>query len=136
VQIVDELIQGDYKDIRNAIPDIEIVQVLHVNDESSIEVALRISEKVDAILLDSGNQKLDVKELGGTGRTHDWSISKKIVESVAVPVYLAGGINSANVVDAIKSVKPYGLDLCSSIRTNDMLDDQKITEFFNAVNSI
>lgn len=136
VQIVDELVEGDYADIKRELPQIEIVQVLHVNDESSIDEAIRISKNVDAILLDSGNQKLDVKELGGTGRTHDWSISKKIVDAVSVPVFLAGGINSKNVVDAIKSVNPYGLDLCSSVRTNDKLDPEKITEFFNTINSI
>lgn len=135
VQIVDELLDGDYEDIKRELPQIEIVQVLHVNDESSIHEAVRISKNVDAVLLDSGNQKLDVKELGGTGRTHDWSISKKIVDAVSVPVFLAGGINSKNVVDAIKSVNPYGLDLCSSVRTNDKLDPDKITEFFNTINS-
>ena len=136
VQIVDELVEGDYLDIKRELPQIEIVQVLHVNDKNSIDEAIKISKKVDAILLDSGNQKLDVKELGGTGRTHDWSISKKIVDAVSVPVFLAGGINSKNVVDAIKSVNPYGLDLCSSVRTNDKLDPEKITEFFNTINSI
>lgn len=136
VQIVDNLIAGNYNDIRNALPMIEIVQVLHVSDVSSINDAIVISKYVDAILLDSGNQKLDIKELGGTGRTHDWTISKKIVDAVSVPVYLAGGIKTENVVEAIKSVNPYGLDLCSSVRTNDKLDEKKLKEFFNTVNSI
>ena len=136
IQIVDELLEGDYADIKREHPQIEIVQVLHINDEGSIDEAIKVSKKVDAILLDSGNQKLDVKELGGTGRTHDWSISKKIVDAVSVPVFLAGGINSKNVVDAIESVNPYGLDLCSSVRTNDKLDPEKITEFFKTINSI
>jgi phosphoribosylanthranilate isomerase len=136
IQIVDTLVDGDYSDIKTELPHIQIVQVLHVQDENSIDEAVAISHHVDAILLDSGNQNLAVKELGGTGRIHDWSISKKIVESVKVPVYLAGGLNSSNVVDAVKIVRPYGVDLCSSVRTNGKLDKHKLTDFFENINSI
>ena len=136
VQIVDDLVEGSYKEIRSAIPHINIVQVIHVEDEKSIEKAVLISKYVDALLLDSGNQKLQVKELGGTGRIHDWSLSKKIVEKVNVPVYLAGGLNSKNVGEAIKTVMPYGIDLCSGVRSNGRLNKLKLTEFFNSVNKI
>jgi phosphoribosylanthranilate isomerase len=87
-------------------------------------------DKVDALLLDSGNQKLAVKELGGTGRTHDWRISRKIIESVRVPVYLAGGLNPDNVADAIQAAHPFGLDICSGLRTNGQLDEQKVQRCF------
>lgn len=133
VQIVDDLIDGSYLDIKTALPNVNIVQVLHVENENSIDKAVRISNNVDGILLDSGNKKLTIKELGGTGRTHDWSISKKIVEKVNVPVYLAGGLNSNNVVEAINTVNPYGVDLCSSVRTDGQLDKIKLTEFFNSI---
>ena len=136
VQIVDDLVEGSYEEIRSAIPHIKIVQVIHVEDEKSIEKAVLISKYVDALLLDSGNQKLQVKELGGTGRIHDWSLSKKIVEEVNVPVYLAGGLNSKNVGEAIKTVMPYGIDLCSGVRSNGRLNKLKLTEFFNSVNKI
>lgn len=136
VQIVDHLVEGKYSDIRNALPEIKIVQVLHVQDESTIEEAIEISNYVDAILLDSGNQNLKIKELGGTGRIHDWSISKKIVDSVKVPVYLAGGLNSNNVVEAVTTVKPFGVDLCSSVRSNGNLDKIKLNSFFNKINTI
>jgi phosphoribosylanthranilate isomerase len=136
VQIVDALADGDYSDIKNVLPHMKIVQVLHVRDENSIDEAVAISQNVDAILLDSGNQNLAVKELGGTGRIHDWSISKKIVESVNVPVYLAGGLNSSNVVDAVKIVRPYGVDLCSSVRTDGKLDRQKLTDFFTNIKKL
>ena len=136
VQIVDDLVEGSYEEIRSAIPHIKIVQVIHVEDEKSIEKAVLISKYVDALLLDSGNQKLQVKELGGTGRIHDWSLSKKIVEKVNVPVYLAGGLNSKNVGEAIKTVMPYGIDLCSGVRSNGKLNKLKLTEFFNSVNKI
>ncbi len=136
VQIVDNLINGNYSDIKNEIPKIKIVQVLHVQNEKSIDDAVAIENEVDAILLDSGNQNLSVKELGGTGRTHNWDISKSIVQKVKVPVYLAGGLNSQNIVEAVKTVKPYGVDLCSFVRTNGKLDKQKLIEFFNKINSI
>jgi len=136
VQIVDDLVDGNYSDIRKELPYIKIVQVLHVQNEQSIEDAKKLDGQVDAILLDSGNQNLEVKELGGTGKTHDWSISKKIVESVNVPVFLAGGINPINVKEAMNSVKPYGVDLCSSVRTNGCLDKNKLKEFFAQINSI
>lgn len=136
VQIVDDLLEGNYSDIRAAIPNIKIVQVVHVINETSIKKAVEISEQVDAILLDSGNKNLRVKELGGTGRTHDWKLSRKIVGKVRCPVYLAGGLNSNNVAEAINTVKPYGIDLCSGIRTNGRLDKNKSTKFFNILKSL
>lgn len=134
VQIVDNLVSGSYSIIRNEIPKIKIVQVLHVQNEKSIEDALKIQNSVDAILLDSGNQNLEIKELGGTGKTHNWEISKAIVEQIKIPLYLAGGLNSQNIIEAITTVKPYGVDLCSSVRTNGKLDKQKLTEFFKTLN--
>ena len=136
VQIVDDLTDGTYSDIKAELPNVQIVQVLHVHNKKSIDKAINISNGVDAILLDSGNQTLNVKVLGGTGKTHDWSISKEIVQSVSVPVYLAGGIGQNNVVDAITTVLPYGLDLCSSVRTDGKLDKNKLAIFFKVVNSI
>lgn len=136
VQIVDDLIGGNYSDIREELPNINIVQVIHVTDEMSIEKTVEISEQVDSILLDSGNKNLTVKELGGTGRTHDWNLSRKIVQEVKIPVYLAGGINASNVTKAINTVKPFGIDLCSSVRTNGKLDKNKLTEFFNILKSL
>jgi len=65
--------------------------VIHVIDERSVDEALAISEMTDAILLDSGNPKLKIKELGGTGRVHDWKLSKQIREKSKCPVFLAGG---------------------------------------------
>jgi phosphoribosylanthranilate isomerase len=101
-----------------------------VLDEKSIEEAIHISSAVDMILLDSGNPNLKTKQLGGTGRVHNWEISKKIVENVKIPVFLAGGLNPSNALTAIQTVKPYGLDLCSGVRTNGKLDAQKLTSFF------
>jgi phosphoribosylanthranilate isomerase len=132
LQLVDRLEQGSYDDLREALPGIALVQVIHVNDEESIDEALRVAPHVDAILLDSGNQKLAVKVLGGTGRRHNWVISRRIREAVAVPIFLAGGLNADNVAEAIDQVGPFGLDLCSGVRTDGKLDEVKLTKFFES----
>ena len=134
IQIVDRLEMGTYQQIREALPGIKIVQVIHVVDESSLEEAAAIARKVDALLLDSGNQSLAIKELGGTGRVHDWVISRRIREQVDVPLYLAGGLNAGNVQEAIAYVGPFGLDLCSSVRTDGRLDEAKLAQLFAAIN--
>ena len=133
IQIVDSLLEMDYAKIREAIPTVKIVQVIHVLNEKQIDEALEIEPWVDAILLDSGNPNLKVKILGGTGNAHDWKLSRKIREAVNKPVFLAGGINAQNVQQAIAEVNPYGIDLCSSVRTNGQLDASKLDIFFKAI---
>ena len=136
IQIVDELIEGDYTMLRDALPHLKLVQVIHVMDEESVDQAVELAEHVDAILLDSGNPNLAVKELGGTGRRHDWRLSRKIVETCGKPVFLAGGLNAENVREAIETVQPFGLDLCSGVRTDGKLDLRKLEAFFAAVDGI
>jgi phosphoribosylanthranilate isomerase len=133
IQIVDALQEGSYADIKKALPGIRIVQVIHVIDERSIDEAIAISEQADALLLDSGNPSLKIKILGGTGRVHNWQLSRRIVEQSKVPVFLAGGLNAGNVREAIDIVQPFGLDLCSSVRTDQKLDPVKLEAFFNAI---
>jgi len=133
IQIVDELEKREYELLRNELPNVKLVQVIHVIDENSIKEAIEISNYVDAILLDSGNPNLTIKELGGTGRTHNWEISREIRKSIPIPLFLAGGINKDNVSQAIEIVQPFALDLCSSVRTNGQLDENKLREFFKAI---
>lgn len=133
IQLVDALEERQYDVLRRELPHVKLVQVIHVIDDNSVKEAIEISEFVDAILLDSGNPNLSVKELGGTGRTHNWELSKTIRESVTVPLFLAGGLNKNNVRQAIDAVQPFGLDLCSSVRTNGRLDQQELADFFSAV---
>ena len=133
IQLVDELHEKEYALIKKALPAIKLVQVIHIIDEVSVEQAIKISENVDAILLDSGNPKLSIKELGGTGRTHDWKLSRKIKESINIPLFLAGGLNAENVRQAIDVVNPYGVDVCSGVRTNGQLDENKLKAFFEKV---
>ena len=132
IQIVDELKHGSYADLRRELPSVKLVQVIHVIDEKSVELAVKISEGVDALLLDSGNPKLAVKELGGTGRVHNWKLSRKIVEQSNVPVFLAGGLRAENVREALDTVQPFGLDVCSGVRTDGKLDTRKLEAFFKA----
>ena len=133
IQLCDRIETRAHQKLKATLPGIKIVQVIHVTDEDSFHEAVEISRYVDAILLDSGNQKLEVKELGGTGRTHDWQISRKIRESIQVPMFLAGGLNSTNVSDAITQVNPFGVDVCSGVRTNGKLDEQKLKSFFEQI---
>jgi phosphoribosylanthranilate isomerase len=133
IQIVDELNKVYYPMIRDALPNVKLVQVIHVRDRRSVKQAMSVSEHVDAILLDSGNPKLPVKELGGTGKTHDWTLSREIREKVYIPVFLAGGLNASNVRKAIEIVEPWGVDVCSGVRTNGMLDEKKLDNFIREV---
>jgi phosphoribosylanthranilate isomerase len=133
LQLVDAPEPGVYEAIRAALPSIKIVQVIHVRNERSLDEALQAAEQVDALLLDSGNPSLVVKQLGGTGRVHDWRLSRRIVELSPVPVFLAGGLLANNVREAIDQVQPFGVDLCSGVRTSGYLDPKKLEAFFNAV---
>lgn len=136
IQIVDKLTEGSYKEIRQNLPGVKLVQVIHVIDSSSVDEALRVSEEVDCLLLDSGNPNLLIKELGGTGRVHNWELSRKIRDSIQIPLFLAGGLNPGNVKRAIETVEPFGLDLCNGVRTDGGLDLQKIEDFFLTIDKM
>ena len=133
LQLVDEVGPGVHSALRKALPGIRIVQVIHVRDEGALTEAREVAAHVDAILLDSGNPSLATKELGGTGRAHDWAVSRKIRDAVPVPVYLAGGLNPRNVGQAIAQVEPFGVDVCSGLRTDGRLDPTKLEQFMRAV---
>jgi len=136
LQICDHLTHGTHRDLKDALPGISVVQVVHVTGPESINEAVRVAPDVDAILLDSGNQRLAVKELGGTGRTHDWTLSRAIRERIGIPLFLAGGLTPENVGQAIEEVGPFGLDVCSGVRTDGKLDAIKLRRFFSAVQSV
>jgi phosphoribosylanthranilate isomerase len=133
VQLVDRLLDGTYSDLRAAMPGVSVVQVIHVKGPESVIEALEIAAHVHALLLDSGNQSLPTRELGGTGRTHDWKLSAEIVRKSKAPVFLAGGLRTDNVKDAIRQVNPWGVDLCSGVRSNGNLDPSKLEPFMRAV---
>ncbi len=133
LQLVDRVTVRDLKDIKAALPDVHIIQVVHVHGDESLKEARLVQSWVDAILLDSGNPKLAIRTLGGTGNTHNWNISRQIVDEVDIPVYLAGGIKKENVQEAIKIVQPFGIDLCSGVRVHDNLDAIKLKDFMKQV---
>ncbi len=133
LQLVDRLPAGAHSRLREALPGIGLVQVVHVTGPESLDEALDVAPYVDALLLDSGNPALPVKELGGTGRRHDWSLSRRIREASPVPLFLAGGLRPDNVREALDSVAPFGLDVCSGVRTDGALDPAKLQAFARAV---
>ena len=133
VQLVDAVPDATYAALRRDAPAVRIVQVIHVEGPEAIERARRVEPHVDAILLDSGRPSAPVPELGGTGRAHDWSVSRAIVDAVACPVFLAGGLDAANARDAIETVRPFGVDVCSGVRTEGRLDPAKLAAFSDRV---
>jgi phosphoribosylanthranilate isomerase len=133
IQMVDRLVSGTYEEIKAALPGVSLVQVIHVLSEESLREAVEVAKYVDGLLLDSGNPRLAVKQLGGTGRTHNWNISKKIVESVDKPVFLAGGLNHTNVADAVDFVRPFGIDVCTGVRSDNRLDETKLRLFLEKI---
>lgn len=133
LQLVERLPAGAHAELRESLPGIALVQVIQVTGPESVAEARAVAHDADALLLDSGSHDLPIKELGGTGRTHDWEISKEIVESVETPVFLAGGLNPSNVRAAIDLVQPFGVDLCSGLRTAGRLDEAKLSAFMREV---
>jgi len=136
LQLVDAVPINTYQEVRRTLPSIGIVQVIHVLDDDALREARSVAPYVDAILLDSGNPRLPVKELGGTGRTHDWRISRRIRDEIGLPVFLAGGLNPRNVAEAIRQVCPYAVDVCSGVRTDGRLDEEKLSRFIREVETI
>lgn len=136
LQLVDRVEPHVHDVLRRSLDGVKIVQVIHVTNRESIIEATEAARTADALLLDSGNPKLAVKELGGTGRQHDWAISREIVRRSAIPVYLAGGLNASNVAEAIRTVQPYGVDVCSGVRTAGRLDAAKLEAFMLAADPV
>ncbi|MEM7167144.1 MAG: phosphoribosylanthranilate isomerase [Planctomycetota bacterium] len=133
IQICDRLEPGAHDHLRKSLPGIGLVQVIHVQDERALDEAREVAPFVDTILLDSGRPNAAQAELGGTGRVHDWDVSRRICDAVSVPVYLAGGLCPDNVKAAIATVRPFGVDVCSGLRTDDQLDPAKVAAFFEAI---
>ena len=133
LQLCDYVEEPVYRELRRELPGVALVQVIHVTGPESVDLARAAAAHVNALLLDSGNTKLAVKELGGTGRTHDWSVSRRIRHAVGAPLFLAGGLNAGNVAEAVAAVEPFGVDLCSGVRTDGRLDAGKLGAFFAAL---
>lgn len=136
VQLVDSISIEELKQLREQLPGISLIQVIHVTDESALERARKLAPRIDALLLDSGNPGASVKELGGTGRTHNWEISAEIVRRLSIPVFLAGGLNPGNIRSAVRHVNPYGVDVCSGLRRKGHLDRQLLKDFMDQLHLV
>lgn len=136
LQLVDRIPPSCYHELRTALPGVRLVQVIHVTGPQSVEEAVQAATEVDALLLDSGNPAAEPRELGGTGRVHDWTLSAHIRQAVNKPVFLAGGLNPENIRQAFDQVRPFAFDLCSGVRTNGRLDEQKLGRLFAVVRSL
>lgn len=135
IQLTDAIAIEDYTVLRRELPGVKLIQVIHVEGEGSVAEAERVAPHVDRILLDSGSPGASVKLLGGTGRVHDWTHSRASVERASCPVILAGGLKPENVADAVSRVQPFGLDVCSGLRTEGRLNESKLATFINAARS-
>ncbi len=136
VQIVQHVDPGVYPLLMKAAPEVKRVQVIHVEDAGALDLIGHYEPYVHAFLLDSGRPNAETVELGGTGRTHDWDVSRQFVAATLRPVFLAGGLQPDNVTDAIGRVSPFGVDLCSGVRTDGELDEGKLKAFINAIRTI
>jgi len=111
--------------IRDALPYLKIVKAVHVMDESAIEMGKRYEPYADALLLDTRTRE----KLGGTGIPHDWNISAAIVANSAIPVILAGGLTPENVAEAIRKVRPYGVDVHTGVRKDGIRNPERTLAF-------
>ena len=136
IQLCDALPEGTIPRLRSALPGVRLVQVIHVTGEASYVEAMAAAKEADALLLDSGNPSLQIKELGGTGRVHDWTISSRICADAGVPVFLAGGLRAENVADALARTGARGVDICSGVRTEGNLDAEKLRRFIEEAGRI
>lgn len=136
LQLWDPLEPADYGRLRQDLPGLSIVQAIHVIGESAIEHAQTAVRLADALVLDSSNPTVPYRWESQAGATHDWSISREIVQTVDCPVLLAGGLNAGNVESAVRLVRPYGVDVCTGVRTEDALDPRKLAAFFEALRRI
>ena len=131
VQIVRHVAAEVHDALASALPGVRRFQVVHVEDGGALDLIETYAGRVDAFLLDSGRPGR--AELGGTGRVHDWDISAEFVARSPEPVFLAGGLGPDNAAAAITQVRPFGLDLCTGVRTDHRLDEGKLTAFMTAV---
>lgn len=105
---IEELPPEEVYELQKKIPGVEIIQAIPIIGPESLDIALAYEEVADTLFLDSVAP--DVKGIGIVGKTHDWSISRRIVDTVKKPCILAGGLSPENVAEAIRAVRPWGVD--------------------------
>ncbi len=131
VQLVKHVSVDTHDWLARHAPALRRIQVIHVEGMEALEVIAHYGDRPHAFLLDSGRP--DTDEYGGTGRRHDWQVSARCVREARRPVFLAGGLDAANAAEAIAAVRPFGLDVCSGLRTDEGLDPTRLAAFMRAV---
>ena len=132
VQIVSHIEPAEAAKLADLQSGVRRVQVIHVEDMSALDLIPAYAPYMHAFLLDSGRPGAATPEFGGTGRRHDWSISRAFVEASPLPVFLAGGLDPDNARQAVHEGSPFGLDLCTGVRTEGRLDEVKLQAFMVA----
>jgi phosphoribosylanthranilate isomerase len=133
VQILNHIHPDEAERLAAIAPFVRRVQVIHVEGPEALDLIPTYAPHVHAFLLDSGRPYASSPVFGGTGQAHDWDVSAAFVRASQRPVFLAGGLSAANAAQAIRQVRPFGLDLCSGVRSDGRLDVRKLTDFISAV---
>jgi phosphoribosylanthranilate isomerase len=117
LQLHGEFPTHDIAVIRAALPHLKIIRAVHVTGDEARARARSLERHVDALILDTFDP--DTGRGGATGKTHDWNLSRALVEASRVPVILAGGLNAANVAEAIRLVRPWAVDVHTGVEDAD-----------------
>lgn len=121
---------GEMTRMRQELPGLKLILAVNVTGPDSVALAQQRAHHADALILDTYDPATG--RHGATGKTHDWAISRAIVEQVAVPVILAGGLNPGNVADAIRAVRPWGVDVHTGVERADGSTDHALVRAFVA----
>ncbi|MFW6039529.1 MAG: phosphoribosylanthranilate isomerase [Gemmatimonadota bacterium] len=133
VQLWEALPPEAYIELRRAAPGLSVAQSIHMGEGNPVERALEMAGVADALVLGSTNPEPPFRWTSPHGRTHDWEASRRIVAAVNVPVILSGGLTRRNVADAVRLVRPYGVEVCSGVRTDGGLDTSLLVQFLESV---
>ncbi len=129
VQLHSEIAPNSVERLRGRLPYVKIFKSVSIISADSVAYPEAFEKLVDGFVLDSIN--VATGQLGGTGKTHDWSVSRQIVmRYLEIPIILAGGLNSENVRSAIEYVHPFGVDVNSGTKAPDGFKDARKMEEF------
>jgi phosphoribosylanthranilate isomerase len=131
VQLHGKILIEELKKLKTSRPDIEIIKSLVVFQDNYSElnsIVQNLSEWVDLFITDTFDPATGAS--GATGKTHDWKISRRLVEVSPKPVILAGGLNPSNVRHAILQIKPAGVDVHTGVESANGRKDHKLVQNF------
>ncbi|WP_076830422.1 phosphoribosylanthranilate isomerase [Frankia sp. CcI49] len=133
IQLHEDIDPAIIPEIRRGFPRVRLLKAIHVVDEGSISMAERWQGLVEGLVLDSVN-KIE-NRIGGTGLTHDWSISARIIKATKVPVVLAGGLRPENVCEAVRAVLPWGVNVNSGVERGEVKMRDLVEGFVRGANA-